>query len=409
VRVIVCALGGEEHPWSLPASRIVERTWIHGGERSLYELAVAASVLGHEVELRGDISGTDLRELCEAAGAAPRVGLAPRRPEPEDVVVVPEGWTDPVAYARVALSPARAVLLLLGPPGLVGWPFLPDWSPKDPSVTPVASVARPESFRAMAALGFELWADSAGLTDAARRAGVDCTDIGHGSPMPLPEPAGKTHDVATVEQNRWAPAARRVVDKLDASHLAIPECRQPEVLRHLARARILVWPSRLEGRARITAEARAVGTVPVAIDSNPFAAPLDEDNGAVVVRSLEEMSNVIRELLAQPHRLVRLSRSGMRTARQEGEWEAYLKQVEDALSRPAPEDPSRGARAGFGGEIDARLRQAQREVDEARGRERALDEEIVVLRGRRSVRLALKVAGVARPWFALKERRARRP
>jgi hypothetical protein len=84
MKIVVCALGGAVGPWDLPASRLVERTWIHGGERSLYELAVAAAAIGQDVELRGDISEPDLRDLRDAAGAAPAVGMGPRRPTEEE-------------------------------------------------------------------------------------------------------------------------------------------------------------------------------------------------------------------------------------------------------------------------------------------------------------------------------------
>lgn len=404
MRLVVCALGGDEHPWALPASRLVTRTWVHGGERSLYELAVAAAVLGHSVELRGDISEPDLRELCAAAGAAPIVGLGPRRPEAEDVVVVPAGWTGPLQYARVALSPARAILLLMGPPGLFGWPFGNGWARPDPLTVPFESVARPESFLAMAAVGFELWADTPAVAEAARRGGVECLDIGHGSPLPVPHPAEKTYDVALVESNRWAALAREVASRLEGSHLRISELRHADLRRELARAKVLVWTSRIEGRARIPAEARAVGTVPVALRSNPFAESLEEAKGAVVVDSLDEMPDVISGLLASPGRLERLARLGVRTAREEDAWDLFVKRVEEALSRPPPSDMARDARGAFGKGVGTELRRRDRELHEVSERHREAEEALQRLRRRRSVRAALAVAQLARPWFVLKKR-----
>jgi glycosyltransferase involved in cell wall biosynthesis len=405
MKVVVCALGGEVGPWDLPASRLVERTWIHGGERSLYELAVAAAAIGHDVELRGDISEPDLRDLRDSAGTVPAVGMGPRRPTADDLVIVPEGWTDPLQYARLALSPARAVILLLAPPGLFGWSFLGDWSPLHPRETSMESVARPESFRAMAAMGFELWADSPGLAEAARLAGVECVEIGHGSPLAVPEPAERTHDVAVVEANRWAEEARWVAAQLEVSHLVIPETRHAHLQRELARAKTLIWPSRIEGRARIPGEARATGTVPVALRSNRFAESLDEDRGAVAVDSLEDMPRAVAALLASPQRLERLAASGLRTAREENAWDLFMKRLDEALSELPPPDQAREARATIGEELAALIRRREEELDRARKGLQEAEGAFQALRGRRSVRWAVRVAQVARPWFALKERR----
>jgi hypothetical protein len=402
--VVVCALGGEVEPWELAASRLVSRTWIHGGERSLYELAVAAAAMGHDVELRGEISQADLRDLGQAAGAMPAVGMGPRRPAPDDLVIVPEGWTEPLQYARLALSSARAVLLLLAPPGLFGWPFLRDWSPLHPREAAMESVDRPESFRAMSAMGFELWADSAGLAEAARRAGVECVEIGHGSPLAMPEPAERTYDVVTVDANRWATEARWVAARLDASHLIIHETRHSDLQRELGRAKILIWPSRVEGRARIPAEARASGTVPVALRSNRFGESLEESRGAIVVDSLEQMPAAAAGLLASPGRLEHLSSSALRTAGDENAWDVFVKKLDEALSRVPPPDPAREARAGMGEEMAALIRtrdkDLQRALEDGVEAHRALH----ALQRRRSVRWALRLAQVFRPWFALKER-----
>ncbi len=132
-RVVVCALGGDDNPWQLPASLFVERRWIGGGERALHELATAIAATGRTVELRGMVHKPTLDELSATAGARPLVGLEARRPAADDLVVVPEGWTEPLSYARIAFSPARAVLVILGPPGLVGWPFVAGWSPPSPA------------------------------------------------------------------------------------------------------------------------------------------------------------------------------------------------------------------------------------------------------------------------------------
>jgi hypothetical protein len=155
----------------------------------------AAAVLGYEVELRGGISEPDLEEICEAAGARPSTGMTARHPAPGEVVVVPEGWTEPMAYARVALSPASCVLLMLVPPGLVGWPFTEDWSKPEPLKANPLEVAQPDHYQAMDGLGFILWTNSSRLAKDATAAGVPCTFIGQGQPVPIAAPSSRSHDL----------------------------------------------------------------------------------------------------------------------------------------------------------------------------------------------------------------------
>jgi hypothetical protein len=259
----------------------------------------------------------------------------------------------------------------------------------------------------MAAMGFELWADSPGLAEASRRAGVACVEIDHGSPLAVPEPVERTHDAAIVEANRWAEEARWVAAQLEVSPLVIPEIRHAHLQRELARAKTLIWPSRIEGRARIPGEARAAGTVPVALRSNRFAESLDEDRGAVVVDALEDMPEAVAALLASPQRLGRLAASGLRTAREENAWDLFMKRVDEALSELPPPDRSREARATIGDELAALIRRGEEERDRARVAAQEAERAFQALRGRRSVRWALRMAQVARPWFALKERRRR--
>lgn len=276
MRYVICTLGGDRDPWQLPASTFPDRVWIHGGERFLYELAAAIASLGKEVELRGDLLRPELDMICSAAGASPRTELPERRPHPEDVVIVPEGWPDPLAYARIALSPARTVLLMLAAPGLFGWPFVSGWTLPDPLTVPISDLARPEHFRSMRALGFTLWTHSRGILDAAEAAGVPCAFIGEGQPMPFQDVPPKTTDVVFIAENRWAPLALEVAGQLRAQAEPILGQTHEDLLRRLAAARILLLPSRVEGTSRLQWEARALGTVPVALATNPFAEGLDE-------------------------------------------------------------------------------------------------------------------------------------
>src|SRR6476469_8487655 len=180
---LVVWIPGEERDWVLPPALPIDWGWLGGGRRTMHELAVALACAGHDVEMRGEVDAEVLRELSEAAGAAPRLPDRPRPPEAGDVVFVYEGVEAPLLYARLALSPARVVLMVLAPPGLVGWPFTSGWSPPDPLTVSPGAVARPEHFEAAAALGFELWPNSRALQRAST---VRCHFVGRGIPTPFP-------------------------------------------------------------------------------------------------------------------------------------------------------------------------------------------------------------------------------
>ena len=356
-RVVVCSLGGNEDPWLLPASRHVERAWIHGGERSLYEFAVAAAAAGHDVELRGEVVRAALDPMAAAAAADVRTGLPPRRPEPGEVVVVPEGWTEPLQFARIALSPARAMILVLGPPGLVGWDFISeDWVPPDILTVETSAIATPGSYRGMCALGFELITNALSLAELASAAGVGCTYIGRGVPTDYPLGVEKTHDVALVESNRWAQIADGVISRLSTDSVQrIGTVDNAEMMGLLGSARVLPWPAPIDTVSRFMNEARAMGTVPVVLDT-PFLRGVNEGTGAILVPSIEEMVSEVDALLAAPDRLAVLSDRAADAARELIDWERYVKVVAEVLSAPAPE---RRASAAVG---DAVASLARREV-----------------------------------------------
>ncbi|HEX6262974.1 MAG TPA: hypothetical protein VF097_09025 [Actinomycetota bacterium] len=333
----------------------------------------------------------ELDEIADAAGAEPRTGLDPRRPSPDDVVIVPEGWERPLAYGRVALSPARAVLLLLAPPGLFGWSFEESWAPPDPLTVAIEDVARPESFRAMHAFGFALWTHSPGIVKAAERAGVPTSFVGEGRPGPFPEVPPKRTDAVYLEDNRWADLARDVARELGDRVRGIPTLPHDEVLRRIGEARVLVLPSRVEGTSRIQWEARAMGTVPVALSTNPFAHGLDSSGGAVAVASVSEMAGAVLELLGDRDRLAELAALATRTARAQVDWEAFRGRVRDALDE-SPEESGRGARAAVGREIEEVLRRADARASEAEAETSRRARELERLSGRRSVRAAVTLA-----------------
>src|SRR4051794_38073302 len=178
--------------WELPAAQPLDWGWLGGGRQTMHELAVAIASAGAAVEMRGEVNPRVLGELVDAVGASPDLPAAPRAMEPSDTVIVFEGVEDPLVFTRLALSPARIVLLLLAPPGLFGWPFTePGWELPDPLTADAASVGRAEHFRAAATLGFELWTNADGLRDAAVAAGVECRVTGRGRPVLPSVPASK--------------------------------------------------------------------------------------------------------------------------------------------------------------------------------------------------------------------------
>jgi hypothetical protein len=349
-KVVVCALGGNRGFLELPESTLGDRRLISGGERSLYELATALAVLGVDVELRGDLQAQLLDTITEAGRARPTVGLPPRRPEPGEVIVLPDGLR-PDLFLATHLSGAHTVVLMLGPPGLCGWSFLAGWEPPDLLEVEVSRVGTVAMYQAMAALGFSLWTEARGIEEACRKAGVNVSQLGSGTPVPFPDPPPKTVDIAVIEENRWFPLARDVARQLStASVVLVPTQTVYSLSEALGPARILPWPSRVEGRSRIAREARAVGTVPVSLDTNPFATARDHGRGTVLVPDLATLVRETDRLLHAPDELAELAAQGAQSAREEVDWERYLGRVSTAL-RELPTSPSADARSEFGREI----------------------------------------------------------
>ena len=369
---LVVNLVGDAHDGRLAESRFVDKLFVFGGELTAMQLAFAAAAAGHEVELRGWLHEPTFRRFADAVGASPHVELEARAPSADDLVVVPEGWDHALPYLRLALSPARLTLLVLAAPGLFGWPFSRGWSLPNPLSVDIGTLARPEHFAGMRALGFELVTNSEGLVHAAAAAGVECRFLGTGSPWSLPEPAEKRVDAIGLLANRWAPLVRDVVEQLQPDTVdLVDEVSNDEVLERMARARVLIWPSRVEGHARIPHEARSVGCVPVALSTNPFAVGLDEAHGSMVVDEVGQLAPAIRALLDDPGRLAGLARKARDTAREQVEWQPFVDRVAEWLAAPPPSDPGRGARAHAGAELTeaiARERgEAQRRLEERFG------------------------------------------
>jgi hypothetical protein len=440
-RLVVNTVGDAVHG-RLAESRFVERSFLPGGEQNLYELAFAAAALGYEVELRGWLDQPMFERMAAGAGAEPATNLAARRPEPDDFIVVPEGWRDPLDYGRLLLSPARLAIFVLAAPGLFGWPFTASpWEPPDPLTVPIEAVARPEHFVGMSALGFELLSHSPGIVAASMAAGVECVFVGTGRPDWRAPPAEeKTVDIAAIGDNRWAPLADRVLSELDGYTIdRIETVSNAELVSRLARSRVLLWPSRVEGHATIPWEARGVGCVPVALGSNRFALGLDEAHGALVVDEVEALAPAIRSLLGDSKRWTALSTRGRETAPAQVHWDTYLSRVGAWLGAPRTPDASKPPLARIGADLaawlDTRSAEAQSRLEElavaredltqaARNQEMMLQEiafwrttqdrllrendalraekdhvasQLEALAARRAVRAALRIADTIRP------------
>lgn len=387
-RVVVCALGGLHGVLELPESALLpDHASVSGGERSLYEIAVAAAAAGFEVELRGEIDQTILDTITSSAGVAPRVGLPARRPEPGEVVVIPEAAHLDLHLAAY-LSGAAVVLVLLAPPGLCGWDFTPGWVRPDLHTVRVDAVGTPLGYRTIASLGCTMWTNAHGTAQAGREAGVDVNWIGTGTPVPFPDAPPKTFDVAIIENNRWYERAAGLAAELQGvSVLSIPPRRATYSLsKDLAPARLLLWPSRIEGMSRIAREARGVGTVPVALDTNPFADRADHGDGLVLVRDDRELVERARDLLADPRatdQLAALARAG---ARAQVQWLPFVERVRQALMN-LPVSLDAHARGAFGARLEAALGAVHRDADQLRQDLAATRSKLEAQRRRKAVRL----------------------
>lgn len=339
----MCGVGGAAR-LGLPESRWDDvRTFVHGGERSLYELAFAASAAGYDVELRGYVSRIVYDEMAQLTGARPTVDLDLRAPTADDVVIIPEGWAEPERFVGVVGSPARVVLIQLAPIGLFGWVFDDAQPPAldRAQAGPGGNVNTDREVATALALGFELWSNSRSLADEQAARGFACTWIGSGSPeAALPTATERPFDVAIIGGNRWEPRNARVIEALEGPVLVTEPGSNGEILRQLSSAKLLVHLARTEGHSRLGIEARRVGTVPVMDRANPYLAGGRAEDGLVLVGSEDEAVEACRRLLADPARLAELSTAGRAFAEGFVDWPSYVQRVGDALAnRPTPVGP----------------------------------------------------------------------
>jgi len=321
----------------------------------MYEIAFAAIEAGWDVELRGWIDRDVFDLMSTATNTSPRLPRESRDPAADDVIVVPEGHHDPLAYAGAWLSGAQLVLLVLAPLGLSGWPFTATWQHLSPLTARIEDVNRAESLDALAAMGIAAWTNMEPVVACLQAHGVPNAYFGLGEPLKFPDPAVEREvDVAWLTDNRWAPLAERLAQELPYSVDPIPAVPHSEMLSRLGSAKILLYPARLEGETRIAREARAMGAVPAVVrGANPFSRRLTESFGVLAAESREAMPEAIARLLADPNRLASLSARAMQTAREETEWKPFVQEIAAALDSLPPPDPFVGARTAIG----ARLRE----------------------------------------------------
>lgn len=323
--------------WDMPPyQRVDDATWTHGGVRSMIELAAGLAAIGLDVELRGAFAESEVAALEHAAGVHLGRAGARRRPEPNEIVVVPEGHDDPLIFARVALSGARAVLMMLGPLGLVGWPFDETPIPQADQILTLdtESVGRPQSLLAARSLGLELWTNASAIAYRGVSAGIDVKYVGSGRPQPYPEPGKKTVDVLALGENRWGSLAEQALEQIPAQYNTRIQRRgtHGEMLAALSAARVFLHPARIEGRSRLCEEARAMRAVPVLLASNTNGEGYGAEFGSVVVESVGDMPVAAAAILSDPERMAALAESGYRTARQDGDWEAYKQRLRRAVA-----------------------------------------------------------------------------
>jgi hypothetical protein len=377
---VVLLASWEFDSWDLPRFAPLEnRTWMSGGHRTLLELAAAAAAAGCAVELRGVF----IEREVESIEAAARVQLGrPRQARPRtsaDIVIVPEGLADPLLFAREALSPARAVVAVLGAPGLFGWSFGSGGPPRDLLTVDTEAVGRPEQLESAHRLGLEIWTNLAGIAEQARAIGLPHHYVGVGRPEEYPDPPTKRVDVATLADNKWAPLARAAVAGLrpGVSHVELPCMPRDRLLLELGAARTLVHPVRIEGRSRLCEEAKAMGTVPIMLASNRFGEGLDPASGAIAADTIEAIAPAVHELLDDPQRLDGIAQAGRRQARDAARWQPFVERVAAALADPDRElARSRPGRAALGASLSAREERLCAEHDSLRAdRDRLLAEQ----------------------------------
>ncbi len=399
-RVVILA-SFEFNGWELPPFAPSEQAvWMSGGHRWLIEVGAAAAAAGYPVELRGTFIEREVGLIERAAAVELGRPQGLRSRTESDIVIIPEGLPDPLLFAREILSPARAVLAVLGPLGLFGWSFERDWRPPDLLTVDPNAVGRPGQLSTARRLGLEIWTCDP-VSEQARTLGLRHHHVGGGRPDEYPEPPAKRVDVVTLSENKWAPLVPTALAGLrpEVSRIELPRMPREQLLLELGVARTFIHPVRIEGRSRLCEEARAMGTVPIMLRSNRFGEGLNPASGGIAVDTIEEIAPAVHELLDNPSRLREIARAGYREARIATRWQPFVERVAAALAEPDREPASFApARAVFGAQLHAR-------EDAFRAELTRQWQELADVRAEQQ-RLASALAAAERGYLALRERRA---
>ena len=333
--VVICPHASHDFLQLPAASFPSDKDFASGGERSLYEIAAAASVAGFEVEIRGDIQKEIFQTVMKSANASPATPNKTRRIDPEEILIFPEVL--PIdQLASYALSGATLYLFMLSPIGLISWDGSEDWVQEDILEVPFEKLCQPIGFQSFFQFGCNILTHARGIAVMAKAAGVPINFIGESSPVERPDLRNRNFDVAIVSENRWSGQSEKVLAELEGFSVKkisrIPKLYS--LAGELSEAKILIFPSRVEGRSRICREARSVGTVPVVLSTNPFNTVEDWGEGVVFADDLSQMALRIRELLQDELSLGELSRAAIGASQVSEKWEAFISAVKQALSDP---------------------------------------------------------------------------
>jgi hypothetical protein len=176
-------------------------------------------------------------------------------------------------------------------------------------------------------------------------------------------------------------------------------------------ASILVWPSRIEGMSRIAREARGVGTVPVALDTNPFATRQDHGDGVVLVSDPDAIVNETRRLLMDPGCLQVLQSEAVTSARVQADWSRFVERVGAVVARSADHLTS-PAREQLGDELrrrdDSHRLEAEQRIEGLVAELTRIEADSAVIRRERDGALEEREAARRERDGALEEREAAR-
>jgi hypothetical protein len=232
----------------------------------------------------------------------------------------------------------------MAPPGLFGWSFTPGWEYVDALQVDPASVGRPESCRAIHALGYRVWSNADTTAGAFHEAGVPATVLHEGWPLAALDEPIKDVDVVTVGDNRWSQVNRAALEGFRGTWREIPRMPNRELIAELGRGRVLVHCPIVEGHSRIAIEARRMGTCCVGLSSNRFAVGFDEASGGALVDRPEDVVPTVERMLGDEMELAQRQERARRSVTAITDWPAYVRRVGAALADVAAAPDQRDGR-----------------------------------------------------------------